>query len=141
MRSGVLMLLSTCRGILGLAIIAGFLSAAGCNTFDRHSSFKALTSEPSLAAIELLKPAMVTDQGATTTFPPGKYKPVYEDEHGFYFEAPRKVLVDDVGVYGFDGGVYIERGKSTPSQWYVIRPNGRRTMGRFKTAPVYKAVQ
>lgn len=94
-----------------------------------------------MPAIELLKPATVTDQGATTTFPAGKYKPVYEDERGFYFEAPRKVMIDDIGVYGFDGGVYIERGKSTPTHWYVIRPNGRRTMGRFKTPPAYKAIR
>jgi hypothetical protein len=78
--------------------------------------------------------------GATTTFPVGKYRPVYEDQHGYYFEAPSKVIVDDIGVYGFEGGIYIPRGKTAPTHWYMIRPNGRRTMGHFKTAPLYKVI-
>lgn len=93
------------------------------------------------ASIELTAPAIVTDQGATTTFPPGKYKPAFEDERGYYYEAPKKVLFDDVAVYSFDGGVYVERGHTAPTRWYVIRPNGRRTMGHFKTAPSYEIVK
>ena len=126
--------------IAGAIVIVIAMFATGCSTFNHHSSVHAISSEPSLPAIELLKPAVVTDQGVTTTFPPGKYKAVSEDDGGHYFEAPRKVLVDDVGIYGFDGGVYIARGKSEPTHWYVIRPNGRRTMGRFKTKPAYKEI-
>jgi hypothetical protein len=85
-------------------------------------------------------PATASEQGATTTFPAGTYKPAYEDDHGYYFEASKKVLVDDVAVYAFDGGVYVPRGQTAPTHWYVIRPNGRRTMGRFKTSPVYNLV-
>ena len=114
------------------------LLATGCTTFNKHSSFHEVSAKPSLPTIELLKPAFVTDQGTTTTFPPGKYKPAYEDEGGSYFEAPRKVLVEDIGVYGFDGGVYVPHGKRAPTEWYIIRPNGRRSMGHFKEPPVYK---
>ena len=78
--------------------------------------------------------------GAVTTFPTGKYRPVYEDDRGYYFEAPRKVIVDDVATYAFDGGVYVLRGQTAPAHWYVIRPNGRRTMGRFKQEPTYKVL-
>ena len=85
-------------------------------------------------------PAVVTEEGATTTFPVGKYRPTYEDDGGYYFEAPHKVMVDDVGVYGFEGGVYIERGTNAPTHWYLIRPNGRRSMGKFKPPPVYKKI-
>ena len=123
------------------AIAAILVFVGGCNTLDHHASFRAIASKPPIAAIELTVPASVSDQGATTTFPTGKYKPAYEDEHGFYFEAPRKVLVDDVATYAFDGGVYVERGQTVPSHWYIIRPNGRRSMGKFKTTPTYKIVQ
>jgi hypothetical protein len=110
--------------------------ASGCAGHKMH----ALTSEAP-ASIELTAPAIVSDQGATTTFPPGKYKPAFEDEHGYYYEAPKKVLIDDVAVYAFEGGVYVERGHTAPTRWYVIRPNGRRTMGRFKTPPSYEIVK
>jgi len=112
----------------------------GCSSLHKQSSFRAIASHPPVAAIELIKPATVSEEGATTTFPPGKYRPMYEDDHGYYFEAPRKVIVDDVGVYGFDGGVYIQRGKTAPTEWYLIRPNGRRSMERFKTEPMYKII-
>ena len=91
-----------------------------------------------MSAIELITPASVSEEGATTTFPAGKYRPMYEDDGGYYFEAPSKVLVDDIGVYGYEGGVYIRRGENAPTEWYLIRPNGRRSMGKFKTPPTYK---
>ena len=84
---------------------------------------------------------MVSDQGATTTFPPGKYHPAFEDDGGYYYEAPKKVLIDDVAVYAFDGGVYVVRGEKAPTRWYVIRPNGRRSMGRFKSPPPYEILK
>ena len=93
------------------------------------------------ASIELTAPAVVSDQGVATTFPPGRYKPVYEDERGYYYEAPKKVLADDVAVYAFDGGVYVVRGETAPTRWYVMRPNGRRTMGRFKQPPPYEVLK
>ena len=131
------------RSVTCLTALFGiiFLLATGCSSFNKHSSFHEVSAGRSLPTIELLKPAFVTDQGATTTFPAGKYKPAYEDEGGSYFEAPRKVLVDDIGVYGFDGGVYIPRGQTAPTQWYIIRPNGRRSMGHFKEPPVYKEIR
>ena len=127
------------RWIIINALTIGLVTT-GCSSLHKQSSFRAVASQPPASAIELIKPATVTEEGAITTFPAGKYRPMYEDDHGYYFEAPSKVIVDDVGVYGFDGGVYIQRGKTAPSEWYLIRPNGRRSMGRFKTAPLYKVV-
>ena len=82
--------------IRNVAAITIAVILAGCNSLERRSSFRAIASEPPEAAIELIKPASVSDEGATTTFPAGKYRPVYEDNHGYYFEAPSKVLVDDI---------------------------------------------
>lgn len=123
------------------AIAVSSIILAGCNSFNHGAGFRAIASTPPIKAIELEAPASVSDQGATTTFPVGKYKPAYEDDHGYYFEAPRKVLIDDIATYAFDGGVYVERGQTAPTHWYVIRPNGRRTSGKFKTTPAYKIVQ
>jgi hypothetical protein len=123
-----------------IAFTLAALFTSGCSSLHRGSTFRAVSSQPPVSAIELTAPAMVTEMGATTTFPAGKYRPAYEDERGYYFEAPRKVLVDDVATYAFDGGVYVLRGQTAPTRWYVIRPNGRRSMGRFKTPPVYNAL-
>jgi hypothetical protein len=125
---------------LTIAVLCAAL--AGCSHFQHgsSSSFHAIDSDSSKPSIELTVPAVVSDQGATTTFPAGKYKPVYEDEGGYYYEAPGKVILDDIATYAFDGGVYVKRGHTNPSRWYVIRPNGRRTTGRFKTPPMYKVV-
>jgi hypothetical protein len=125
---------------IACAAVAVALLATGCSSRHKQSSFRAIASQPPVSAIELITPATVSEEGATTTFPAGKYRPMYEDDHGYYFEAPRKVIVDDVGVYGFDGGVYIQRGKTVPTEWYLIRPNGRRSMGHFKTPPIYKVI-
>jgi hypothetical protein len=121
-----------------IGIVAMF--AAGCSHFGPDSSPHEISSTPPASAIQLKKPAVVSDEGATTRFPAGKYRPVYEDKGGYYFEAPEKVLVDDVAVYAFDGGLYVERGKTAPTHWYIVRPNGRRSMGHFKTLPSYKLV-
>lgn len=129
------------RRVRFAAVLAVLLVSMGCSSLNRGASFRAITSEPSLRAIELITPAVVSEEGATTTFPAGKYKAAFEDDRGVYYEAPRKVLVDDIGVYGFDGGVYVMRGKSAPTHWYIIRPNGRRTMGKFKTSPTYKELR
>lgn len=121
------------------ATAIGIVAAiSGCSSLNPHSSFRAISSTPPSSVIELTAPAVVTDMGTTTTFPVGKYRPTYEDEGGYYYEAPSKVLVDDVGVYGFDGGLYVARGKTEPANWYIIRPNGRRSSGHFKTTPLYR---
>ena len=127
------------RAFLSTTFVVAVL-ATSCSSLHKASSFRAIASEPPVSVIELITPATVSEEGATTTFPVGKYKPEYEDDHGYYYGAPAKVIVDDVGVYGFEGGVYIERDKTAPTHWYLIRPNGRRSMGKFKTPPMYKKI-
>ena len=109
------------------AIIWGIVAmfTAGCSHFGSGSSPHEISSTPPASAIVLKEPAVVSAEGATTKFPA---------------EAPEKVLVDDVAVYAFDGGLYVERGKTAPTHWWIVRPNGRRTMGHFKTLPSYKLV-
>ena len=126
------------RFSLTIALLGIWVLTCGCA--GRKSAMRPISSDAP-ASIELTAPAMITDQGATTTFPPGIYKPAFEDERGYFYEAPKKVLMDDVAVYAFDGGVYVMRGETAPTRWYVIRPNGRRTTGKFKTPPSYKVVK
>lgn len=116
------------------------LLVTGCSALQMKSSPpKPISSKPPASAIMLDAPVTVNEKGATNVFPKGKYEPVYEDKGGYYFQAPGKVLVSDVAYYGYDGGLYVARGSTEPTQWYVMGPSGK-TMGRFKTIPKHKQI-
>src|SRR4029077_7908556 len=121
-------------------ILLVVLLGPGCGSFQQDSSSRPISSKPPESAIVLSAPVTVGDQTATDTFPAGKYRPRYQDRGGYYFEAPTKVLVDDVAVFAYEGGVYVENGATEPTRWYVIRPSGRK-MGHFKKIPAYTLVR
>src|SRR5260370_36242676 len=99
------------------------LLAAGCSSLQQDSSPRPISSKPPESAIVLSAPVTVRDQTPTDTFPAGKYRPLYEDRAGYYFEAPAKDLVDDVAVFSYDGGLYVARRATEPTRWHVSRPN------------------
>lgn len=58
----------------------------------------------------------------TINYPKGVYLPAFEDEKGFYYQAPQKLTGSDSGMgILLDGGLYIEKGKSQPEKIYFIR--------------------
>jgi len=116
------------------------LLATSCSSLQMKSSPpKPISSKPPESAIVLDGSAIAIEKGVTNVFPPGKYLPRYEDKGGYYFQAPGKVLVTDVASFGYDGGFYVERGKTEPAQWYIMGASGK-TMGRFKPIPRYTIV-
>jgi|SRR5689334_14478141 hypothetical protein len=122
------------------AILFVVLLEVSCSSLRQDSSFGPISSKPPASAIILTAPVTVGDQTATDTFPAGKYRPRYQDRGGYFFEAPTKVLVDDVAVFAYEGGIYVEKGATEPTRWYVIRPSGRK-MGHFKKIPAYTLVR
>ena len=121
-------------------ILLVVLLGTGCSSLWQGPSVHPISSKPPESAIVLSAPVTVRDQSATDTFPAGKYRPLYEDRGGYYFEAPTKVVVDDVAVFAHEGGFYVARGATEPTRWYVTRPNGK-TMGRFKKIPPYTLIR
>jgi hypothetical protein len=68
--------------------------------------------------------------------PPGEYHPLYEDDNAYYYQAPSKVVVNDLGSSLYDGGIYVSRGANTPTGWYYVSEdeNGSAiNSGLFKT--------
>jgi hypothetical protein len=112
----------------------------GCSALHPGSEIRTVTGNSSIAAIELVSPTTVSHEGAITTFPSGKYRAAFEDDHGYYFEAPSKIFVDDVAVYAYEGGVYMEKGKTVPTQWYIVKPTSGRTMGHFRHPPPVRII-
>jgi hypothetical protein len=52
--------------------------------------------------------------------PPGEYRPLYEDDSAYYYQAPTKVVVNDLTSSLYDGGIYVSRGSNAPTGWYYI---------------------
>jgi len=124
------------------AAVLVFLLTSGCSNLQlKSSSPRPISSKPPESAIVLSAPITVTDtDGATNTFPAGKYQPLYEDKGGFYFQAPSKVIVNDVAVFGYDGGLYVARGATEPTEWYFTGPSGKK-MGQFKKIPPHTFIR
>ena len=124
----------------GLVPAGLVLVLTSCNSLQLKSEPpKPISSKPPASAIVLAEPVTVNDKNGTNVFPPGKYKPVEEDKGGYYFQAPGKILVTDVASFGFQGGLYVPRGTTEPTQWYVMETSGKK-MGRFKTVPPHKLI-
>jgi hypothetical protein len=125
-------------GKIAVTLLVALLGA-GCSGLRQDPSPHPISSKPPESAIVLSAPVTVGDQTAIDTFPAGKYRPLYEDRGGYYFEAPAKVVVDDVAVFAHEGGLYVTRGATEPTRWYVSHPSGK-TMGRFKKIPPHTLV-
>ena len=118
----------TTLGLFGLLL-------TGC------TSLQPISSKPPESAIELKAPAKFPGFLYTVTFPAGVYRPLYEDSDGYYYQAPAKVIGHDIMSYMLDGGLYVERTATEPTQWYIINPqNGQKTMGDCKALPEHTLI-
>jgi hypothetical protein len=82
---------------------------------------RVLSSTPPVKAIVLEQTSEFSfGLGTKLTMPAGEYKPVLEDNKGFYYQAPSKIAARDIFSYVADGGLIIKRGERIPSQWYAI---------------------
>jgi hypothetical protein len=126
------------RFLAGLAICA---LAAGCAT----ASMRPISSKPPLAKMTLSSPYTATSWSGIlppiktdVILPAGEYRPLYEDADYYYYQAPSKVVVNDLTSLMFDGGVYVARGATIPSGWYYVGQDGSQVFGQFKTPPLMK---
>jgi hypothetical protein len=115
----------------GCALVAAVL-LAGC------TSVRPLSSTPPAPVITLTTPATVRGIFSKATFPAGEYKATLEDNGGYYYQAPGKIVANDILVWMYDGGLYVKRGTEVPDQYYLIKENGQTTIGRFGTLPTYE---
>ena len=124
------------RPLLLSAICLALVTLAGCATMHP------LSSKPPLSRIVL--PAQFDNKAWAgllpplpyhVILPPGEYHPLYEDDHYYYYQAPSKLVVNDLSSSLFDGGVLVARGTTTPYGWYYIdvTQNGSINEGAFST--------
>ena len=122
------------RPLLLAAAALAFATLAGCATM------RPLSSKPPLARIVL--PAQFDNKAWAgllpplpyhVILPPGEYRPLYEDDQYYYYQAPSKVVVNDLSSSLYDGGVLVARGTTRPYGWYYVdsTENGSINEGPF----------
>jgi hypothetical protein len=120
-------------------VLAG---AAVCALAGCAATMRPISSKPPLAKMTLsasytatswtgLLPPIKTD----IILPAGEYRPLYEDADYYYYQAPSKVVVNDLTSLLFDGGIYLARGTTIPRGWYYVDQDGSQVFGQFKTPP------
>jgi hypothetical protein len=99
-----------------------------------------ITSTPPVPSIVLRAP--YNARGVAGLLPPipfhvilpaGEYRPLYEDDQVYYYQAPSKVVVNDLTSLLYDGGIYVQRGSTKPTGWYYICEDGSQQSGTFST--------
>lgn len=99
-----------------LALLGLLLSAC--------TSITPLKTKPPYSKIAVNRPFSWGDGIFTirVDMPPGTYAPLYEDQDGYYYQAPQKVTGRDSWMpLLVDGGLYVDRERKRPEEIYVIR--------------------
>jgi hypothetical protein len=114
-------------------VVAGLvgLVLAGCSTL------RPITTEPPASTIVLTAPFSI-EQMSKATFPAGEYRALCEDDGGYYYQAPTKIVANALFSYLYEGGLYVKRGEDQPTEWYIIGQGSRLTRGQLKTIPPHQ---
>jgi hypothetical protein len=101
---------------IGIAAILG-----GCATVQL------LQSKPPYSSITVHEPIIWGDAVLTKKFqyPVGKYLPKFEDENGYYYAAPDKVVTRDTFFSSLnEGGLFLGKGEASPTHVYILSNQG-----------------
>jgi len=115
-------------------MLTGAIAALVVLLLTGCSSIRPVTSTPPASAIVVSEPFTVHEL-TRANFPSGEYKPVFEDNDGFYYQAPTKIIANLMFTYVGDGGLYLKKGEKEPSQWYFITDGGHITRGDLSAVP------
>jgi hypothetical protein len=103
-----------------LSVLIAAMLLVGC------ASITPLKSKPPYSKITVNKPFKWGDGIflIRLDYPTGTYLPLYEDDDGYYYQAPQKITGRDSWMpLLIDGGLFLERGKQRPDHVYFIRSN------------------
>lgn len=114
--------------ILLLAVVL-----AGC------SSLRPLASKPPAMVITLAAPLIIKQAfGSETILPAGDYRAALEDRKGYYYAATAKLIRNDTVGWQLDGGLYLRKGSTAPTHYYVVERHHATGLYRLKVQPQYE---
>jgi hypothetical protein len=102
--------------------MASVVLLASCAT-----PIKPISSTPPAAKLRVNKPFSCGDGVIIikSDMPAGIYTPKYEDDKGYYYDAPQKITGwDSFWATMSEGGLYMEKESHYPEQIYIIRNYG-----------------
>lgn len=100
--------------LLVLAAVSGLLPA--CTTLTP------LKSTPPYGKIVVNRPFSRGNAMYRMNLPAGIYTPLFEDDHGYFYQAPQKLTGNDAWIpLMVDGGLYFARERPRPQKIYYIR--------------------
>jgi hypothetical protein len=120
------------KTVLSLSVLLALLGV-GC------ASLRPLGSTPPASVIELTEPMTIRYmlQG-DTILPAGEYRATLEDNGGYYYAAPAKLIRNDTVGWQLDGGLFLKKGSQKPTHYYVVGQHHATGLYRLKTEPKFK---
>ncbi|MCG3147754.1 MAG: hypothetical protein PCFJNLEI_01195 [Verrucomicrobiae bacterium] len=101
--------------IVSSVLLGVAFTAAGC------SSLRPLTSRPPATVIRLACPVIIPGAfGSETILPAGEYRASLEDEKGYYYAAPAKLILNDGVARQLDGGLYLRKDSTALTHYYIV---------------------
>ena len=109
------------------------MGLAGC------SSLRPLASKPPATVITLAAPLIIKEAlWSETVLPAGDYRATLEDNGGYYYAAPAKLIRNDTVAWQLDGGLYLPKGSTAPTHYYVVGQHHATGLYRLKVQPQYE---
>jgi len=118
-----------------------FLVIGTAATFVGCASVKPLQSTPPAKAIVLSEAISMRSLGIETILPSGTYVAVMEDDDGYYYKAPEKLILNDTATQLADGGLYLKRGTGVPTHYYYVGRRGLTSIRKLKVIPNFELTQ
>ena len=110
-------------------VFALLLVSCGGNRHFRATDAAATSSTPPYLELRSQPSA------ATLHFPRGTYVLDAEDDNGYYYRAPRKIVQHSFASgLQYDGGIFVAKRDRTRLRGYIIRPSGLTHIGNFSRA-------
>jgi hypothetical protein len=116
------------RTLIGLAVALLLTSCGGSRHF-RTADAAATTSTPRYLEMRSRPSAN------TLHFPRGTYVLDSEDDNGYYYRAPQKIVQHSfAGGLQYNGGIFVAKRDNRKLRGYVIMPSGLTHVGNFSRA-------
>jgi hypothetical protein len=121
-----------CPALFGVAAAIAF-ALSSCASDGRYRPIAPGEGPPIPRAIVLRNERAIS----TMHFPRGVYRLEAEDNHGYYYRAPRRLMKHAfAGFQPYNGGIFMRKKAPRELRGYVVWAGGRTKIGNFPPTKV-----
>jgi hypothetical protein len=99
------------------------------------ASVRHLQTTPPAKTITLPEAVTMKSLGIETILPSGTYVAVMEDDDGYYYKPPEKLILNDMATQIADGGLYLKKETVVPTHYYYVGRRGLTSIRKLKVSP------